>query len=106
MRSRRSISENLLHAVAYRIVLTGSTPEIVIRELVFSFGVALFDPWLPEAHDSVPVIGIKCLFRFCQQLLTKGFLHVSILPAGRPSPKVSTSLAWGYPDHHLTPVNR
>ena len=76
---RRSVSEELLHAVACGIVLTRSTPEIVIRDLVFCFGVALFDRWLPEAHDGVPVIGIERLFRFRQQLLAKAFLHGSIL---------------------------
>jgi hypothetical protein len=80
MISRRSVSDELLHAVARGIVLARSTPEIVIRELVFCFGVALFDPWLPEVHDGVPVIGIECLFRFRQQLLAKAFLHGSILP--------------------------
>ena len=40
----------------------------------------LFDPWLPEVQDGVPVFGIECLFRFRQQLLAKAFLHGSILP--------------------------
>jgi hypothetical protein len=51
----------------------------VIRELVFCFGVALFDPWLPEVHDGVPVIAIERLFRFRQQFLAKAVLHESIL---------------------------
>src|SRR5205823_11049063 len=78
---RRGVAEELLHAIACRIVLTGSTPEVVIRELVFGFGVALFDPWLPKAHDGVPVIGIERLFRFRQQLLAKSLLHGSIVPS-------------------------
>src|SRR5438874_7944045 len=47
---------------------------IVVRELVFRFGVALFDPRLPETHDGVPIIDIERFFCFRQQFLTKEFL--------------------------------
>jgi hypothetical protein len=52
----------------------------MVRELVFRFGIALLDPGLPEARDSVPIIGIQRLFRSRQQLFAKSFLHRAILP--------------------------
>ncbi len=74
------VAEERLHPLACGIVLAGSAPKVVIRELVFRFGVALFDPRPPEMLDGVPVVGIECLFRFRQQLLANVFLHGSILP--------------------------
>ena len=79
---RCGVSDERLHPFARGIVLAGCAPEIVVRELIFRFGVALIDPGLPEACDGVPVIGIERQFRFRQQLLAKSFLHRAILPPG------------------------
>jgi hypothetical protein len=56
------------------------TPKIVVRELVFGFSVALFDPRLPEAPNGGPVVRVRCLFRLRQQLLENGFLRGPIVP--------------------------
>ncbi len=77
---RGCVPQQRLHPLACGIVLAGGEIEIVVRELEFRFRFALLDPRPPEARDRVPVVGIKRLLRFRQQLLAKGFLHRAILP--------------------------
>lgn len=63
---RSSMCKQLFHLVACCVVVARSAPEVVIRELVFRFGIALLYQWLPEMNYSVPIICIERLLCFRQ----------------------------------------